>query len=523
VGGAGGPAGATPDSSRTLGVPPEMSLRRSRSVGAPAADGDLPAVGADPATLFSFLPPTPTHRPVFFDDIANDEVAAVVEELFTDATFATFEWDVASLELRCGSPLLVLGTAVLDRPHSGLADEPEEATGVWSRLHIDRGKGMNFLRAIDEGYLKRNPYHNSTHAANVVWHANYLVQRCGLKHWLTLNEWFATIIAAAVHDFAHPGLTNAYLVKANAAIAIQHNDLSVLERFHVAEAFKVSRRADCRIFDGMEPATYREVRKHIVDCVLSTDVSQHFGFIADLKKHKVQHVDPDKTPPSPLSDAAGSSGGASGGAGGSGSGIIHGKMATVPTRDILRAVCAVADLGHAALPWELHVKWSQRVQEEFFRQGDLERAKGVEVSPLSDRTAADQVPKNQVGFYQYLVSPLFRAVGEALPLDNFDDVMMRPAMANMARWEHIAQLVSSGKVSIDSDSASVARPGSSRRMSPVPASPLAGSDGTGAGAGDSSRSRPRVRTTSASGESGMSDDDAAAAATPASVHVDVDV
>uniref|UniRef100_A0A7S1GCC1 PDEase domain-containing protein n=1 Tax=Bicosoecida sp. CB-2014 TaxID=1486930 RepID=A0A7S1GCC1_9STRA len=198
-------------------------------------------------------------------------------------------------------------------------------------------------------------------------------------------------------------------------------------------------------------------------------------------------------------------------------------MATVPTRDILRAVCAVADLGHAALPWELHVKWSQRVQEEFFRQGDLERAKGVEVSPLSDRTAADQVPKNQVGFYQYLVSPLFRAVGEALPLDNFDDVMMRPAMANMARWEHIAQLVSSGKVSIDSDSASVARPGSSRRMSPVPASPLAGSDGTGAGAGDSSRSRPRVRTTSASGESGMSDDDAAAAATPASVHVDVDV
>lgn len=438
--------GSLPASAGKSSLPPEMQLRRSASAGTPSEGSDRPPVGADPFTLFSYLPgcklsqgPLPTPAPIFFDAIANDEVAAIVEQLFTDATFNLFAFDTITLEARTNTPLLVLGTAVLDRPHSGLEDEPEEATGVWSRLNIDRDRGINFLRAIDEGYIARNPYHNSTHAANVVWHANFLMQRCGLKHWLTLNEWFAAIIAAAIHDFAHPGLTNAYLVKAGAAIAVQHNDQSVLERYHLAEAFKVARRPGCRLFETMDPADYRAIRKMIVDSVLATDVSQHFNFIAELQQHKVYRL-------------------GEGGAGGAGFGdgspqsdgprgrVRQSKEATAPARDMLRGVVAVADIGHAALPWELHVKWSQRVQEEFFRQGDLERAKKIEVSPLSDRNAPLLVPKNQVGFYQYVAMPLFRAVGDALPLDHFDDVIIAPAKDNMARWESLAEQVAAGTI-----------------------------------------------------------------------------
>lgn len=35
-----------------------------------------------------------------------------------------------------------------------------------------------------------------------------------------------------------------------------------------------------------------------------------------------------------------------------------------------------ADLGHSAKSLDLHVKWTEAIQEEFFAQGDLEKERG---------------------------------------------------------------------------------------------------------------------------------------------------
>lgn len=53
---------------------------------------------------------------------------------------------------------------------------------------------------------------------------------------------FALLFAAAIHDYRHPGLSNAYLVANNHDIAITYNDNSVLENFHVAQAFHLAHR-----------------------------------------------------------------------------------------------------------------------------------------------------------------------------------------------------------------------------------------------------------------------------------------
>ena len=44
-----------------------------------------------------------------------------------------------------------------------------------------------------------------------------------------------------------------------------------------------------------------------------------------------------------------------------------------------------ADLGHLASAEGVHLKWVGLLEEEMFRQGDKEKARGYPVSPLMDR------------------------------------------------------------------------------------------------------------------------------------------
>jgi len=52
---------------------------------------------------------------------------------------------------------------------------------------------------------------------------------------------------------------------------------------------------------------------------------------------------------------------------------------------LLQVAMKCADLGHLALDWNLHVAWVQRLESEFFAQGDQEKALGLPVSFLMDR------------------------------------------------------------------------------------------------------------------------------------------
>lgn len=55
----------------------------------------------------------------------------------------------------------------------------------------------------------------------------------------------------------------------------------------------------------------------------------------------------------------------------------------------------LSDLGHLAAPLPVHLRWVAGLEEEFFRQGDREKADSLPVSPLFDR-AKPGVTKSQV-------------------------------------------------------------------------------------------------------------------------------
>lgn len=55
-----------------------------------------------------------------------------------------------------------------------------------------------------------------------------------------------------------------------------------------------------------------------------------------------------------------------------------------------------ADLSNPTKPLDLYRQWTDRIMDEFFHQGDRERERGMEISPMCDKHTAS-VERTQVG------------------------------------------------------------------------------------------------------------------------------
>lgn len=85
------------------------------------------------------------------------------------------------------------------------------------------------------------------------------------------------LISAAIHDVAHPGKNNQYLINNKDKLAIRYNDKSVLENYHVAEAFKLLEDDECNFMTNLDADQYKAVRSLMISMVLATDMTHHFS------------------------------------------------------------------------------------------------------------------------------------------------------------------------------------------------------------------------------------------------------
>lgn len=63
---------------------------------------------------------------------------------------------------------------------------------------------------------------------------------------------------------------------------------------------------------------------------------------------------------------------------------------------VLQIALKCADISNPCRNWEISKKWSLKVCEEFFQQGDCERKLNLPVTPLCDRNT-NTIPKIQTG------------------------------------------------------------------------------------------------------------------------------
>ncbi|KAL6071736.1 hypothetical protein STEG23_009072 [Scotinomys teguina] len=206
-------------------------------------------------------------------------------------------------------------------------------------------------------------------------------------------EILAAIFAAAIHDVDHPGVSNQFLINTNSELALMYNDESVLENHHLAVGFKLLQEEHCDIFQNLTKKQRQTLRKMVIDMVLATDMSKHMSLLADLKTM----VETKKV---------------------TSSGVLLLDNYTDRIQ-VLRNMVHCADLSNPTKSLELYRQWTDRIMEEFFQQGDKERERGMEISPMCDKHTAS-VEKSQVGFIDYIVHPLWETWADLVQPDAQD-------------------------------------------------------------------------------------------------------
>ncbi|NXD59433.1 PDE4D phosphodiesterase, partial [Corvus moneduloides] len=229
---------------------------------------------------------------------------------------------------------------------------------------------ITYMLTLEDHYHADVAYHNNLHAADVAQSTHVLLSTPALEAVFTDLEIMAAIFASAIHDVDHPGVSNQFLINTNSELALMYNDASVLENHHLAVGFKLLQEENCDIFQNLSRKQRQTLRKMVIDMVLATDMSKHMNLLADLKTmvetKKVTSL-----------------------------GVL--LLDNYSDRiQVLQNMVHCADLSNPTKPLELYRQWTDRIMVEFFHQGDREREKGMEISPMCDKHTAS-VEKSQVG------------------------------------------------------------------------------------------------------------------------------
>ncbi|MFT7811910.1 cAMP-specific 3',5'-cyclic phosphodiesterase 4D isoform X4 [Arapaima gigas] len=252
---------------------------------------------------------------------------------------------------------------------------------------------ITYLMTLEDHYHGDNAYHNNIHAADVTQSTHVLLSTPALEAVFTDLEILAAIFASAIHDVDHPGVSNQFLINTNSELALMYNDSSVLENHHLAVGFKLLQEENCDIFQNLTKKQKQLLRKMVIDIVLATDMSKHMNLLADLKTM----VETKKV---------------------TSSGVL--LLDNYSDRiQVLQNMVHCADLSNPTKPLQLYRQWTDRIMEEFFSQGDRERERGMEISPMCDKHTAS-VEKSQVGFIDYIVHPLWETWADLVHPDAQD-------------------------------------------------------------------------------------------------------
>ena len=264
---------------------------------------------------------------------------------------------------------------------------------------IERDILKNFLTEIVENYSRENAYyHNDLHAADVMQTLYTMLIKGNLKAKMKLDDLskFAIIIGALGHDLKHPGQNNMFHITTRSKIAIRYNDKSVLENYHIANIFKIAKEDKYNIFKPFRPEEYRIMRRRIVEGILATDMKKHQKVIGKIKNRaEVYSIKNGKnfnkmfneTDANKLFDAQ---------------------------QEVLNMLIHSADISNPAKPSKISQQWTDKVYEEFFRQGDLEKKLEIPISMMCDRLTTN-VNQAMIGFISFVVMPTIDILFNFLP------------------------------------------------------------------------------------------------------------
>lgn len=257
----------------------------------------------------------------------------------------------------------------------------------------------------------------------------------------------AFLISSLLHDIGHPGLTNSYHQNKQTKYAIRYNDKSILENYHAYKGLRLLNKPSSNIIEKFSSEEKKTFRKRFINCILATDMFFHATVLAKLadKKELIDNIDITQSEEntqislhSPISFSSSAS------SDGMDKGLLElsekrikgffnldfGKLNEKYEKniskfdlqqDILNYLVHSSDVSNPAKELGVYSTWTKLVMQEFFSQGDLEKAENLPLSYLCDRKTTD-VAKAQVGFINFIVLPLFKTISFYFPsLISYED------------------------------------------------------------------------------------------------------
>ncbi|CAH4038957.1 cGMP-inhibited 3',5'-cyclic phosphodiesterase A-like isoform X1 [Pieris brassicae] len=270
--------------------------------------------------------------------------------------------------------------------------------GLISHFKLDVAKAWKLFSMIEDGYHSSNPYHNSIHAADVTQAMHCFLQQHRIREHLEPVEIMASLLAAIAHDMDHPGVNQPFLIATSNHLAALYQNTSVLENHHWRSA------VSCLIESGLLDRDVQvKLEGQISSLILATDITRQQEYLSQFKTYMDTNT----------LDLRNSD---------------HRHL-------VLQIALKCADISNPCRPWEISRKWSLKVCEEFFRQGDYERKLNLPVTALCDRHTTS-IPKIQTGFFKFVVTPLITEWHKFLHND-LSAQMLENLIYNQGKWESL--------------------------------------------------------------------------------------
>ncbi|XP_059059811.1 dual specificity calcium/calmodulin-dependent 3',5'-cyclic nucleotide phosphodiesterase 1C-like [Achroia grisella] len=290
--------------------------------------------------------------------------------------------------------------------------------GLISHFNLDAAKVWKLFTMIEEGYHSTNPYHNSIHAADVTQAMHCFLQQKRIREHMEPLEIMASLLAAIAHDLDHPGVNQPFLIATSNHLAALYNNTSVLENHHWRAAISCIRESG--LLNEMQESQPR-LEKHISSLILATDITRQQEYLTQFKTYlDTNTLDLRK--------------------------LEHRHL-------VLQMALKCADISNPCRPWDISRKWSLKVCEEFFRQGDYERRLNLPVTALCDRHTTS-IPKIQTGFFKYVVTPLITEWHRFLK-NHLSAQMLRNLLINQTKWESLVAQETAEEIGIETSDTGV--------------------------------------------------------------------
>jgi len=180
----------------------------------------------------------------------------------------------------------------------------------------------------------------------------------------------------------HPGVTSQFLAKADGGYKNLIFRDALLEKHHALRALGLMVDRDIGIIEGLSTEEYCQFRSSVSRIILATDMTRHTEFLVHLQKFAACRAE----------DPA----------------------MEMDKQLAMELMVKCADISNATNPAAVARRWALRITDEFFIQGDAERAMGMEVSTTCNRLAISRVAL-QMGFIDHVAEPLFTLLAAAFP------------------------------------------------------------------------------------------------------------